>query len=283
MNYQINHWIKKAIQNFCLIAVGAIAFLSCNWFGNKNEKLIFNPALNKVYHFSLKKYSARSWTYESVPSKIYDTVCLNFSLENINKTDTSYTCRFILERFIWKGKFKVNYYRDSVHALSTTIVFTDSGKVEPVQSMNAILHDIESDSATGKNLNGVIRDQISETAITDMLTRIFSVIPSKRVGPGDTWITNVTLNTKHPVNFSNYNVLKSRKGDTAVIEIQSNIFARPSPGDDFYIKGDQKGEALTDYRTGIPFWYKALFEIVTTTSYYDITNVENFILIRTNR
>jgi len=149
--------------------------------------------------------------------------------------------------------------------------------------MNAILQDIENDSATGKYLNGVIPDQASETAITDLLTRIFSVIPAKRIKPQDTWITNITLNTKHPINFSNYNVLTSRNDDTAAIEIQSNIFARPSPGDDFYIKGNQKGEALINYQTGIPFSYKTQSEIVTTTSHYDIKNTENFILNRTDK
>jgi hypothetical protein len=236
MNNYNKRRIKKVIQHFCLTAVGAIVFLSCNWFGNTNEKIIFNLTLNKVYHFSLKKYSAKSWTYKSVPIKIYDTVYLNFSLKNIDKTDASNTCKFVLDSFIWKGKFNVNYYRDSVQALSAMIVFTDRGRVESVQNMDAILRDIESDSATDKYLSGVIPDEVSETAITDMLTRIFSVIPAKKIEPQDTWITNITLNTKHPVNFSNYNVLKRDKGDTAVIEIHSNIFARPSPGDEFILK-----------------------------------------------
>ena len=280
MNNQIKHKQKKAAQLFSITAVSAIVLLSCNWFGHKNDKLIFNPPLNKVYHFSLTKYSAQSWTNQSVPWNISDTVYLNFSLENISRTDTSDTCIFTLERFIWKGKFKVDYDRDSLHALSTIIVLSDSGKVLSVQSMNFILQDIENDSATGKYLSGVIPDHVSETAITDMLTRIFSVIPAKKVKPQDGWITNITLNTKHPINFSNYNLLNSRNGDTTAIEIQSNIFARLSPGDEFYIKGNQNGEALIDYKTGIPFSYKTESEIVTTTSYYDITNTENFILIR---
>jgi hypothetical protein len=271
---------KKAIQSFCMATVGAVVLLSCNWFGNKNEKLIFNPPLNKSYHFSLTKYSVQSWTYQSVPWNVFDTGYLNFSLENIGRTDTSDTCKFTLESFIWKGKFKVNYQRDSLHALSARIVLTDSGKVESVQNMNAILQDIESDSATPKYLNGVIPDQVSETAITDLFNRIFSVIPAKKVKLQDTWITNITLNTKHPINSSNYNLLVSRNGDTASVEIQSNIFARLSAGYEFYIKGNQKGDVLIDYRTGIPFSYKTESEIVTTTSYYDITNTENFILTR---
>ncbi len=283
MNNQIKDKIKKGTQLFFMAAVGAIGLLSCNWFGHKNEKLIFNPPLTKVYHFSLTKYSAQSWTYQSVPWKVSDTVYLNFSLENISRTDTSDTCKFTLERFIWKGKMKVNYQRDYLHALSTEIVLSDSGKVLSVQSMNAILQDIENDGATGKYLNGVIPDQVSETALTDMLTRIFSVIPAKKVQPQDTWITNITLNTKHPLNFSNYNLLSSRNGDTAAIEIQSNIYARRSPADEFYIKGNQNGEALIDYQTGIPFSYKTEYEIVTTASYYDIKNTENFILLRTYR
>src|SRR5665213_1296888 len=122
------------------------------------------------------------------------------------------------------GKFKVNYRRDSLHALSTNVVLSDSGKVVLIQEMSGLLQDIENDSATGKYLKGVIPDEVSESAITDMLNRIFSMIPSKRVKPMDTWITNITLATNHPVNLSNFNVLKTLNGDTAAIEIQSNIY-----------------------------------------------------------
>ena len=279
MKNQINYGIKKLSQFFPIAAIGGIVLVSCNLFGNRNEKLKFNPALNKVDHFSLIKYHTKSWVYQSVPFKIYDTVYISFSLQNIHKTDTSDTCKFTLEGFVWKGKFKVDYHRDSLHALSANVVLSDSGKVESVQGMSDILQDIESDSATGKYLSGVIPDQVSSSAITDMLTRIFSVIPAKKVEPKDTWVTNLTLNTKHPVNFSNYNVLKSRNGDTAAIEIQSNIFASRSPGDVFYIKGNQNGGAFINYKTGIPYWYKTQSEIVTTTNYYDIKEVEKFSLI----
>lgn len=280
MNHQIKYRIKKCIQSCCQVAFVGIILLSCNWFGNRNEKLIFNPPLNKVYHFSLTKYATKSWTYQSVPSTIYDTVYLDFSLQNIHKTDTADTCKFTLKSFVWKGNFKVNYQRDSLHALSMKVVLSDSGKVEWVQDVNAIVQEIDNDSATGKYLSGVIPDQVSETAITDMLTRIFSVIPAKKVAPQDTWITNITLNTKHPVNFSNYNVLKSLNVDTASIEIKSNVFASRSPGDVFYIKGNQTGDALINYQTGIPYRYETQFETVTTTSVYDIKDAEKFILIR---
>ncbi|MEO8820837.1 MAG: DUF6263 family protein [Ginsengibacter sp.] len=280
MKNQTQYQVKKFSQFFCFTALAGLVLSCCNWFNNKNEKLIFNPPLHKVYHFSLTKYATSSLTYQSVLSKIYDTVYLNFSLQNIHKTDTADTCKITLESFLWKGKFKVNYQRDSLHALSTKVVLSDSGKVEWVQNMDAIVQDIDNDSATGKYLSGVIPDQVSETAITDMLTRIFSVIPAKKVAPQDTWITNITLNTKHPVNFSNFNVLKSRNGDTASIEIKSNVFASRSPGDEFYIKGNQTGDALINYQTGIPYRYETQFETVTTTSVYDIKDTEKFILIR---
>ena len=283
MKNQIVYRLKKFIPFCCVTAVGVIVLLSCNWSGNRNRKLKFNPPLNKLYHFSLTKYSTKSWAYQSVSSKIYDSVYINFSLQNIYKTDTSDICKFILESFVWKGKFKVNYHRDSLHALSTKVVLSDSGKVESVQDMNAILQDIENDSATGRYLKGLIPDQVSKTAITDMLTRIFSVIPTKKVAPQDIWISNITLTTKHPVNFSNFNVLRRRNGDTAAIEIHSNIFSRLSRGNEFYIKGNQDGKALINYQTGIPYWYQTQSETVTTTNYYDIDEMETFFLIEQNK
>lgn len=274
----MNDQIKKFIRFTWLAAVGTIVLASCHQL-DKNERLIFNPVLNKHYHFSLTKYSLKSWTYRSFPAKVFDTVYLNFLLQNIYQKDRSFTCKFTLNDFIWKGNFKVNYHRDSLHALSVSVVLNDSGKVESVGDMEDILHDIDNDSATGKYLSGVIPDQVSESAVMDMLTRIFSVIPAKAVKPQDTWITNITLNTKHPVNFSNFNVLKGYHDDTAFIEIQSNVFARPSPGADPYIKGNQNGEAFINYQTGIPYYYKTQYEIVTTATYYDIKEAEEFIVI----
>lgn len=283
MKNQIKYRLRKSIQLFFLTLLSGIVLLSCNWFGIKNQKLKFNPEVNKVYHFSLTKYATKSWTYQSTPFKIYDTVFLNFSLKNIHKSDSSDTCQFTLHSFVWKGKSKVNYQRDSMHAKSINFVISDSGKVESMQDMNAIFQDIKNDSATGKYLSGVIPDQVSNSAITDMLTRIFSIIPTKKVKPQDTWITNVTLTTKHPINFSNFLVFKSHNGDTAAIEIKSNIFAELSPGSGFYIKGNGDGEAFINYQTGIPYSYKTQTEIVTTTDYYDVKDSEKFILIQMDK
>lgn len=278
INFSMKIQFKKFIRFSCLTIVGGILLASCH-LSNKSEKLKFDPVLNKAYYFSLTKYSLKSWTYQSIPAKIYDTVYLNFSLQNIYKTDTSATCRLTLDGFIWKGKHKMNYQRDSLHALSVSVVLSDSGKVKSVGDMDDILRDIENDSATRKFGSVLIPDQVSESAITDMLNRIFSVIPAKAVKPQDTWVTNITLNTNHPVNCSNFNVLKGYHGDTAIIGVQSNVFARLSPGAELYIKGNQSGEASINYQTGIPYYYKTESEIVTTTNYYDIKEDEKFILI----
>jgi hypothetical protein len=270
--------IKKFIKILYLSEVCFIGLAACHLAGNKNGELKFNPVLNKVYHFLLTKYSIKSWSYHSKQFKIYDSVYIGFSLQKINGTDTSATCRLTLNKFIWKGRFKVNYIRDSAHSISTNVVLSDRGKVENVQDMNEILRDIEKDSAAERNLSGVIPNQISESAIADMLNRIFSVIPAKTAKVNDTWISNITLITGHPVSISNFNVLKSHNLDTAAIEIQSNVFARPSPGDEPYIQGNQKGIAFIIFSTGIPYLYKIQSEIVTTTNYYDIKETENFTL-----
>lgn len=224
------------------------------------------------------KNTLKSWTYQSVPVKMYDTVYLDFSLQKIQNTDSSVTCKLALNKFIWSGKFKVNYIRDSLHALSTLAVLSDSGKVIYVGNIDKIIQDIQNDSATGKYLKGVIPDQVSVDAITDMLNRIFSVIPAKKVQQGDSWVSNICLITNHPVNISNFNVLKSINGDTATINIQSNFFARISEGYDPYINGKQNGTANLSLATGIPYRYQTQSNIVTTTDYYDVTKTEDFIL-----
>lgn len=276
MDNKHKYQIKNITKIIFLLFSCIIGLISCK----ENGKLKFDPVLNKVYHFSLAKYSVKSWTYQSIPVRIPDTVYMNFSLQNIERTDSSITCRLTLNTFIWPGNIKVNYKKDSLHALSTLVVLSDSGKVKYVHNTNEIFQDILNDSATGKYLKGIIPDQISVDAITDMLNRIFSVIPVKKVRAGDNWVSDICLITNHTVNISNFNVLKNLNGDTATVEIQSNIIAIPSPGADPYIQGNQKGSAVVSYSTGIPFWYSTQSEIVTTTSYYDITQEETFILKR---
>lgn len=270
LKYSIHNFQKIFFLSFICIVV----LISCK----DNKKLKFNPVLNKVYHFSLVKNTLKSWTYQSVPVKMYDTVYLDFSLQKIQNTDSSVTCKLALNKFIWSGKFKVNYIRDSLHALSTLAVLSDSGKVIYVGNIDKIIQDIQNDSATGKYLKGVIPDQVSVDAITDMLNRIFSVIPAKKVQQGDSWVSNICLITNHPVNISNFNVLKSINGDTATINIQSNFFARISEGYDPYINGKQNGTANLSLATGIPYRYQTQSNIVTTTDYYDVTKTEDFIL-----
>lgn len=283
LNRLIKYNIKKYILFCVFTATIGVLLLSCNWSEHKNEKLQFKPVLNQVYHFSFTKNRIQSWTYQTVPYSVYDTVQMDFSLQKINSKGTPDTCKFTLHSFTWKGKAKVDYHRDSLHALSINIIISDSGKIEAVQNMNNLTQDIIKDSSTGKYLSGLIPDHVSSSAITDMLTRFFSVIPGKKVKPNETWITNTTLSTNHPVNFSNFNRLISRSGDTADIEIQSNIFARRSPGDEYYIKGNQNGEALINYSTGILYSYKTKSETITTTSYYDIKVDEDISLLQMDK
>lgn len=269
---------KTLLKILSSVLVFVTVLPSCHSTGNENKSLEFNPVLNKVYHFSVAKYSVKSWTYQSIASKIYDTVFLNFKLRNIHSTDSAVTCKLEWNRFIWIGKSKVNYIRDSIHALSSEVVMTNHGKVKYLDGMQDIIADVEKDSNTGKYLSGVIPDQISNDAIADMLNQIFSVIPERAVNGNNTWVTNITLVTNHPVSISNFNVLKSLDNDTATVEFKSNIFARPSPGADPYIHGSQEGKAYIRYATGVPYLYEARSEAITTTNYYDVKNIQNLIL-----
>ncbi len=180
--------------------------------------------------------------------------------------------------FRWKRRFNVNYQSDSAHAIPIHVAINDSGQVEKVEGVDELIRDVENDSATGKYLGGLIPDQISASAITDMLNMVFSEIPVRKVTVNDTWVTDLTLITNHPVHISNFNVLNSLDGDTATIEIQSNVFERRSPGDEAYINGKRKGVTLVNYSTGIPYLYKTESDVVTTTSYYDIKDIQSFTL-----
>ena len=163
-------------------------------------------------------------------------------------------------------------------ALRIDVVLNDSGQVVDIGNIDELIEDVQKDSATGKYLGGLIPDHISVNAITDMLNLIFSEIPARKIKLNDTWITDLNLITNHPVHISNFNVLKSLDADTATISIESNVFERRSPGDESYINGKRKGVALVNYSTGIPYLYKIESNVVTTTSYYDIKEIQSFTL-----
>ncbi len=273
----IEHFKNKRFLSFLYLLTGSfIVFIIFYLLSNKTGTLKLNPILNKVYSYTLVKTSEHNFTYQSVAHKIHDTVHINFSMQSIRNLDSTFICRLTFQDFLWNGK--VNYHRDSLHSMSTNVLINDSGMVEDVQDMNDLLQDIEKDSATGKYLVGVIPDHISENAVKDLLNKIFSVVPAQKVKVNDTWIRNIILITKAPVNISNFNVMDRRNGDTAVIAIQSNVSARQSPGDNPYMKGTQKGTALISYSTGMPFLYETQSEIVTTTNYYDVGNTERFVV-----
>ncbi|MGN6247850.1 MAG: DUF6263 family protein [Ginsengibacter sp.] len=239
----------------------------------------FNPAPNTVYHFTLTQFSIKRWTYQSKPVRVYDSVELDFSLQQEKKYDSLIYCKMAFNRFLWQaGKIHLNYKRGSIHALPIDVVLNDSGQVVNVGNVDKVIEDIEKDSATGKYLSGVIPDHISVSSITDMLNMVFSEIPARKVKANDTWVTDLTLNTNHPVHLSNFNVIKNRNGDTAAIAIQSNVFARRSPGDEFYINGKRKGIALVNYSTGIPYLYKTESDVTTTMSYYDVKEIKKVTL-----
>src|SRR5665647_242742 len=91
----------------------------------------------------------------------------------------------------------------------------------------------------------------------------------------------MTLITKAPVKLSSMYTLEKLTGDSAFAEIRSMVStATTSEGENIYLKGEQKGEAVLSYATGMPYSYNINLESITKTTAYDVLNKEHFIVRR---
>jgi len=81
----------------------------------------------------------------------------------------------------------------------------------------------------------------------------------------------MTLITKAPVKLSSMYTLEKLTGDSAFAEIRSMVStATTLEGDNIYLKGEQKGEAVLSYATGMPYSYNINLESITKTTAYDV-------------
>ena len=245
-----------------VLLIFCISFISCQQANNKNDTLEFQPVKNKIYTYAFVKTSVRQWVYDSVNYRTPDTVTFNFSMQHIDDSANISINRFTVNSFRWKDK--VNYKRTTAHAKPIMVLMNDSGAVEKVEGINKLLMDVKMDSGTGKYLDGLIPDYISENGIKDLLNSIFIIVPALPVQVKNTWVKNITTVTKAPIHFSNLYTMNNQDGDTAFIDIQSIISATQSVAQEAYMKGTLEGRAAISYATGMPFSCETTATVVTS-------------------
>ena len=125
-------------------------------------------------------------------------------------------------------------------------------------------------------MEDLLSDYVSVNAVTDLLNRIFFILPDAKMGSNDKWRRDLTLITKAPVRINNFYTFMQRKGDSAFINIDAVRYAQRVEGDTPYMKGKMYGNATLSYSTGMPDDYETRSETQTATNYYVIAEKEVF-------
>lgn len=295
---------------YCSVLSLIILLSGCQFIQRDERDLMFNPAFQRPYHYTLSISSSTSRS--SLPGdtmgnttgfQTYDTIGMDFTLKNIYYTDTSVLCKLVFDNFKKKrpGGITVFFntpaghrsaFRDPysifdsmgtwIHGLSIQVVVSKKGVVKEVAGVGDLMEDIaRAGKRNERDVRRWMRDFVGAFAISDLLNRVFSVIPEAPVKQDDRWVRNITLETKAPVKISNLNTFKQRRGDTVFVNIESIVSAEQSDGGTVYMKGKQSGHATVNYSSGMPTLYETSSETVTTTSHqYQIIQKEHFLLQR---
>ncbi len=291
---------------YCSMLSLVLLLCSCQFLKPDERDLMFNPVFQRAYHYTLSITSSTSQT--PMPGNVagfqtYDTIGMDFTLKNIYYTDTSVVCKLIFDNFRKKRPGGITvffnmpsgkrpFFRDPysifdsmgtyIHGLSVQVVVSKKGVVKEVAGVGDLMEDIaRAGNRNERDVRVWMRDFVGAFAISDLLNRVFSVIPEAPVKQDDRWVRNITLETKAPVKISNLNTFQQRRGDTVFVNIESIVSAEQSDGGTVYMKGKQSGHATVNYSSGMPTLYETSSETVTTTSHqYQIIHKEHFLLQR---
>ena len=232
--------------------------------------------MNKVYNYSLTKTKILKWKYAGEDKEKIDKVRVIFSMKNVLRSDTTSLYEITYRTFGWRDL--INYNRDSLHSTPICLVMDERGLVQNARNSNLLYDDIANDSATKPYVAGILKDYVSEKALTDIFNKIFAVLPVKKVKEQDRWVTDISTTNNAPIHFSNVFLLDKSNDDTAIIKIESIISARQSPGDEYYLNGSQHGQSILHAPTGMPFIYDVHLEKIVKTTGGDIKETEHTIL-----
>jgi hypothetical protein len=295
--------LRQEIKKLPFLIGFLLLLVSCQL---ADKKFRLRPQPNKIYNYSLvqtSEYYNKSPGADSsqhFAGERFDTLKINFSLENIHSNDSAVRYKLTFKNFFKKKPdFKIifrsmdnssNFISKDPYGILDSIDFLVAGKslqvainrkgaVIEVTGVDELFKNIYGGrNDNERNTRSFMLDYISSPAIKDLMNRMFSPIPGFKVDEGDRWIRNITLVTKAPVKLSNEFAMEQHNNDTAYISFQSLISAQQSEGSKPYMKGKGKGIAMVNYATGMPYLFETRSETVTTTSAYDFINKEHFLI-----
>ena len=289
--------IRKSIY---IVLLGA--FVQCNNNEEPAFKLDLSAQAGKIYSYSFFHASTSRFLQQTKS----DTVKLEIDIE-VGKSQAHLYKVKIVFRNLEKnqqvpsmrakgGSLSIRKIRDLKSELASkydfifralkgkeiTVLINEKGIVERVNGADELISKIALELKEDKRLVGpIVHDYASEDAIKDHLNLLFSAVPNKAVKAGDNWGNDITLLTKAPININTLYTLKEMKGDSTYLSIESKILGG-TPGN-FYMKGNQSGLAIINYQTGLPYFYETVGNTTTTTTNYDVTQNDHWIIILKER
>jgi hypothetical protein len=157
--------------------------------------------------------------------------------------------------------------------LSVQVWIDNHGLVRRVEGVDRIIDSLAKRyPGTRSIVRAYLEDYISSAAIKDELNPLFAFVPARTKLAGQSWVVDLMLMSKAPVQLSNIYTMEKLAGDTAFLSVSSIISARQGEQGRVYMKGRLSGNIVTSYSTGIPYQYQTTDETITTTDMNTITS-----------
>ncbi|HUR10786.1 MAG TPA: DUF6263 family protein, partial [Flavitalea sp.] len=118
-----------------------------------------------------------------------------------------------------------------------------------------------------RDVRSILALHVGNYLVKDLLTEMFSFLPSKPIKTGDNWVRNFVLVQKAPVKYSNMFVVKEIKDDIVTLQVETVISAKTGEGGSVYEAGKRTGTILVHRTSGIPISWNSTEKTIYKTNY----------------
>jgi hypothetical protein len=104
-----------------------------------------------------------------------------------------------------------------------------------------------------RDVYSMLHEQAGDEEVERLLNMVLIGFPDKQLKPEDTWVVNVTDNTRAPMKYSNLIKYSGIENDTIVLKIETVISAKTGAEGTLYESGKGSGVWKLDRRSGLPY------------------------------
>jgi len=217
-----------------------------NSFGG--QEMAMSIVMEMLTEMNIKEKNSKEVTLEYTFKEIAVTVSsamMNYKVDTKNTSgNTSSTEKVIASIY------------DCILDKPLQVTITSDNVVKSITGYNAISDEISIVLANigemERQMSGMILQSFSEETIKTTIRQIVNIYPGKDVKVGDSWNNDNSFATAGmSTNQKNTSTLKSVSNDVALLDVVSEQTMKPGGGMDGEVKGDFKGEARLNVKTGM--------------------------------